>query len=401
MDFRFTKEEEAFRAEVACFIEENMPRISRMPVIWAAEDTYSTDEMWSLNKVMARKLAQKGWLNRSWPKEYGGQQASGISEFILIEELAYHGAPGKDPIGLGMLAPALIHFGSDAQKKEHLAALAQGERFWCEGLSEPNSGSDLASLTTRAVEQGDYFIINGQKVWTTGAHRADWCFVLARTDPNVPKHKGLSLILVDMRTPGIHANPLLGISGGRSLNEVFFNDVKVPRSNLVGEKNQGWLLANNILTSERSLLIELVAITRRLVDMLAGYLRDEGSRVAAATRRRLSHKLAEVFIEGEVARWLTYRLALLQDKGKDSHTEAAMSKLFSSEVLQHAASVGMEVTGLFGLLKEESKWSALHGVAGHWYLSCLGTTIFGGTSEIQRNIIAIRGLGLPREQKAG
>lgn len=401
MDFRFTEEEEAFRAEIVQFVKENIPQTSRMPLIWAAEDIYSSDDLWSLNKKMARKLAQKGWLNRSWPKKYGGKEASALSEFILIEELAYHGAPGKDAVGLGMLAPALIRYGSDAQKSEHLTAMAKGERFWCEGLSEPNSGSDLASLTTRAVEQEDCFIINGQKVWTTGAHRADWCFFLARTDPDVPKHKGLSLILVDMKSSGISVNPLLGISGGRSLNEVFFNDVRVPRANLVGEKNQGWLLTNTILTSERSLLIELVAITRRLVDMLAEYLREGSECLREPERHRLRHKLAEVSVEAEVARWLTYRLALLQDKGEESHSEAAMSKLFSSEVLQHAANVGMEVLGLFGLLKEESRWAALKGVASHWYLSSLGTTIFGGTSEIQRTIIALRGLGLPREQKPG
>jgi alkylation response protein AidB-like acyl-CoA dehydrogenase len=397
VDFRFTEEEEAFRAEVVQFVKENLPQTSRMPVIWAAEDTYSSDELWSLSKVMARKLAQRGWLNRSWPKEYGGKEASALSEFILIEELAYNGAPGKDPVGLGMLAPALIRYGSEAQKREHLVAMAQGEKFWCEGLSEPNSGSDLASLTTRAVEQGDHFLINGQKVWTTGAHRADWCFLLARTDTEVPKHRGLSLILADMQSPGISANPLLGISGGWSLNEVFFNDVKVPRDNLVGEKNQGWFLANTILTSERSLLIELVAITRRLVDMLAEYLRSEGDRLGESTRQRLRHELAEVSVEAEVARWLTYRLALLQDRGEESHSEAGMSKLFSSEVLQHVANVGMEVLGLFGLLKEESRWAALKGVVSHWYLSSMGTTLFGGTSEIQRNIIALRGLGLPRE----
>jgi alkylation response protein AidB-like acyl-CoA dehydrogenase len=397
VDFRFTEEEEAFRAEVVQFVKENLPQTSRMPVIWAAEDTYSSDELWSLSKVMARKLAQRGWLNRSWPKEYGGKEASALSEFILIEELAYNGAPGKDPVGLGMLAPALIRYGSEAQKREHLVAMAQGEKFWCEGLSEPNSGSDLASLTTRAVEQGDHFLINGQKVWTTGAHRADWCFLLARTDTKVPKHRGLSLILADMQSPGISANPLLGISGGWSLNEVFFNDVKVPRDNLVGEKNQGWFLANTILTSERSLLIELVAITRRLVDMLAEYLQSEGDRLGESTRQRLRHELAEVSVEAEVARWLTYRLALLQDRGEESHSEAGMSKLFSSEVLQHVANVGMEVLGLFGLLKEESRWAALKGVVSHWYLSSMGTTLFGGTSEIQRNIIALRGLGLPRE----
>jgi alkylation response protein AidB-like acyl-CoA dehydrogenase len=200
-----------------------------------------------------------------------------------------------------------------------------------------------------------------------------------------------------MQSPGISANPLLGISGGWSLNEVFFNDVKVPRDNLVGEKNQGWFLANTILTSERSLLIELVAITRRLVDMLAEYLRSEGDRLSESTRQRLRHDLAEVSVEAEVARWLTYRLALLQDRGEESHSEAGMSKLFSSEVLQHVANVGMEVLGLFGLLKEESRWAALKGVVSHWYLSSMGTTLFGGTSEIQRNIIALRGLGLPRE----
>lgn len=398
VDFRFTPAEDAFRAEIKQFIKENMPKRTGMPVIWAAEDIYSEDELWELHKTMARKFSKNGWLTRAWPKELGGQAASAVSEFILIEELAYGGCPGKDPVGLGMLAHALIKYGTEAQKKQHLGAMARGEEFWCEGLSEPNSGSDLASLTTRAVDKGDHFLMNGQKVWTTGAHRADWCFVLARTDPEASKHKGLSLILVDMKSPGITPNPLLGMSGGRSLNEVFFSDVKVPKENLVGQPGQGWFLANTILTSERSLLIELVAVAKKLVEMLGEYLKQQHAGLKGTPQwARMKNRLAEVAIEAEVARWLAYRLALLQDKGAESDVEAGISKLFSSELLQHTANAGMEILGHYGPLVEGSKWAQLHGAISHWYLSSIATTLFGGTSEIQRTVIALRGLGMPRD----
>ncbi len=239
MDFAFTAEEEAFRRELRGFFEREMPAHLTLPVMFFAVD-FADKKIQKEWREMARKLGERGWLSLTWPREWGGREGSKILEFILIDDLMYYGGLGYDVQGVGMVAPLLIHFGTEEQKKQHLPGIAKGEVFWCQGFSEPEAGSDLASLKTRAVQHGSEFIINGQKVWTSRAHQTDWCHLLARTDPDAPKHKGITYFLVDMRSPGITVNPLDGMYGGQSLCEVFFDDVRVPQENVVGRLNEGW-----------------------------------------------------------------------------------------------------------------------------------------------------------------
>lgn len=396
MDFQFSQEEEAFRQEIRQFLKEELPPDWLGPLSY--EDEHESDEMWAFSRHMARKLADKGWLTLGWPKEYGGLAEPTMKQVILAEEMSYHRVPGIDSTAIRMLAPTLILYGTEEQKKKYLGSISKGEIVWSQGFSEPEAGSDLASLQTRAREDGDYFIVNGQKVWTSGGHRADWCFFLARTDTEAPKHKGISFFLVDLKTPGITVRPLLNIVGGASFCEVFFDNVKVPKENLVGGKNQGWYLAMSLVSFERSLIwIERAAGSKRLLEELVAYAKETprgGETLASNSLVR--QRLAEMAIEIEIARLLAYRVAWLESKGAVPEYEAAMCKLCGSEMMQHLGNVGMQLLGLYGQLERGSKWAALKGTVEYWYLSTLGRTIAGGTSEIQRNIIALRGLGLPR-----
>ena len=396
MDFHFTPKEEAFRQEVRQFLKEELPPDWVGPLL--AEDQFETDEIWSVGREIARKLGEKGWLALSWPKEYGGQARSHVEQLILLEEIARHRAPGIDVIGLRMVAPTIIAYGTDEQKRAHLASIAQGEVVWCEGFSEPEAGSDMAAVRTQAVENDEGFTINGQKVWTSGAHCSDWCAMLARTDPDAPKHRGISFFLVDMKTPGITVRPLINILGAYGFNEVFFDDVRVPKADLLGAKNQGWQVAMALLAFERS-FIELAAGAQRILDDLVSYaknaltLTDQGN-----TRSELMRsELAEMAIEVEIARLHAYRVAWMEDRGMIPESEAAMSKLYGSEVLQRVAQAGIRLLGLHTQLERESKWSPLNGTIERSQLATLGSTIYAGTSEIQRNVVAMRGLGLPRE----
>jgi alkylation response protein AidB-like acyl-CoA dehydrogenase len=390
MDFAFSQEQQAFRGEVRQSIKEELPAGWR----WQRYgfDFYSHyDEVGSFARAMARKLGAKGWLSLTWPEEYGGRGASPIFQLILAEELEHHRCPGMDIFGVGMIAPTLIHFASDEQNREHLPGISKGEIFWCECLSEPGAGSDLASLKTQATEDNDCFVINGQKVWTSAAHEADWCIVLARTSQEPPKHKGLSLFLVDMKTPGITVRPIVNMAGDHEFNEVFFDGVRVPKRNVVGGENKGWYVIMGLLNFERASAVPLYAVALRYIEDLLQYARQ-----AKSPRPVLRHRLSELVIQCEIARQLTYRVAWMQEKGMPFDTEAATVKLFSAELSQRLSALGMEVLGLHGSLSEGSKWTPLDGRPSWYYLRSIGNTLEMGTSEIDRDIIAARGLGLPR-----
>lgn len=392
MDFRFTAEEELFQQEVRNFLKQELPPDWMGPMSF--DDFAASDEAWALFVHMARRLGEKGWLSLLVP-QLSTPGSSPMAPLILTEEMAYHGAPGIDPFGVRMLAPALLSHGSEAQRERHLGHIIRGETFWCQGFSEPEAGSDLASLQTRAVEAGDYFLVSGQKVWTTNAHRAPWCFFLARTNPQQPKHRGLSFFLVDMKTPGITVRPVKNVLGEVDFHEVFFDEVKVPRENLVGEKDKGWYVTANLLEHERSAMVEFPAQARRLLHHLVDYVKStpvtDGERVVL-----LRHKLAEMAIEVEVGRWLAYRITWRQSQKLPVTYENYMAKLYGSELIQRVASGGMEILGLYGQLKEGSSEARLRGKMARWSLSTIGQTVGGGTSEIQRTLIATRGLGLPR-----
>ena len=394
MNFAFTKEEEAFRQEILAFLRQELPPGWIGATYY--EDELEEEDIWAMGRKMAPKLGQKGWLAMAWPRDYGGQARSHIEQTLFKEEMAYNRAPGLDIAGINMCGPTLMNFGTPEQKKTFLPPIAKGEVFWCQGFSEPEAGSDLASVRTKAVEQNGYFVLNGQKVWTSGGHRADWMFLLARTAPDAPKHKGISFLVLDMKTPGVEVRPLLNIIGGHAFNEVFFDNARVPVANLVGKKNDGWTVATSLLNFERS-GIERVASARKLLDEIIEFVREENKDSKLAQSIEVVRQiLAEMVIELQVGRWMGYHVSYIQQKEQMPWAEAPISKVFGSELMQRVANAGMQIMGPYAQLERGSKWVILGGRVSHMYQSSLGRTLGGGTSEIQRNLIATKGLGLPR-----
>jgi alkylation response protein AidB-like acyl-CoA dehydrogenase len=389
MDFRFSPDEENFRSEVKEFLAKELP------ADWGegsatAHFGEGEDDRWQFLRGFQRRLADKGWLTLGWPREYGGQAAGVMQQVIYNEEMAYHRAPTQIGVGPDRVGPTIILYGTEEQKSRHLPGIANAETVWCQGFSEPSSGSDLASLETRAEIDGDFFVVNGQKIWTSLAHKADWCILLARTDPDAPKHKGISYLLADMTLPGITIQPLVDLTGRHAFNQIFFDNVRIPRDCLVGELNSGWYVAAATLDFERSGINRVVA-GGRVYEELISYARS----VPAADRSKVRAKLAELGIELNLGRLLAYRVASMQARGQVPNAEASMSKMYGSELQQRLANTGMQLLGMGGQL-ESGRWAPLTGRIEAYYRHTAGLTIAAGTSEIQRNIIAGRGLGLPR-----
>jgi alkylation response protein AidB-like acyl-CoA dehydrogenase len=394
MDFGFSPEEESLRKEVRAFIAKEFPsewrwkfRVTFAPSIHGLDS-----EAWSFMRAMARKLGAKGWFSLGWPEEYGGQNSQ-VLQNIVYEEVLYHNCPGMNHAGLTFLAPTLLQFGSEEQKKTHLPGIARGEVFWCELLSEPDCGSDLAALRTRATEDGDYYVVNGQKTWTSGAQLCDWGFILARTDPDLPRHKGLSYLLVDMRTPGITIKPIRNMLGEYEFAEVFFDDVRVPQENLVGGKNQGWYVSMATLDYERAACLYYASV-RGYLEHLSECIKEAHIPLDPVRRNRLAQLLAEC----EMARLIHYRAIWMMEQGSRPTYEAAIDKMYNSELAQRAAEFGTQVLGEYGGLLPGSKYALLDGWPSFYYLDTVSYSIMAGTSEIDRNVIAVRGLGLPAQR---
>jgi hypothetical protein len=382
MDFRFTPEEEAFRKDVCEFLDREL-----RPEACEKFNSYNWEPE---TREFLRRLGERAWLCPSWPPEYGGIGASHMQRYILTGELVYRGGP-YGGIGTAMAGPVIMMFGTDGQKSEYLPRIARAEIEFALGYTEPQAGSDLAALEIRAVEDGDYYIMNGQKVFNTCCHYADYHWLGARTetDPNVPKHKGISLFIVDMKSPGITIRPLY-VMGGWRTNEVFYDNVRVPKRNLVGQLNRGFYHIAVALDLERS---GPATGSQRHFEELAGYVKQI-PRLAKDPRVR--QKLAELATEVEVAHLLAHRVAWMTSQEIVPNYEASALKLFSSELNQRLANAGMQILGLYGQLQEGSKWAPLDGMVEWRYRDSVVYTIFAGTSEVQRNIIALRGLGMPR-----
>jgi alkylation response protein AidB-like acyl-CoA dehydrogenase len=385
MDFSFSSEEEAFRAEVRAFLQAEL------------RDRPAGDgrQNWDFYTSFIKKLAAKGWLTLAWPKEWGGLGASHMTQLVYNEEVAYHDAPafymGADRVG-----PTIMLYGTDEQKQRFLPPIVRGEAVWCQGFSEPEAGSDLASLQTSATQDGDDFVVNGSKIWTSYAHAAEWMILLARTDQDAPKHKGISFFLLDMKTPGVSVRPLVDILNRHQFNQVFFDNVRVPRDCLLGELNRGWYVATATLDFERSGIARVIG-SYRTYEQLVRYAREtvrQGRSLLALPQVR--HALAELKIEFEVGKLLSYRVAYMQSKQIVPNYEASVSKMYGSELAQRLANAGMRVLGLGGQLGPDAPQAPLRGAIESLYLNAAGLTVAAGTSEIQRNIIAGRGLGLPR-----
>jgi alkylation response protein AidB-like acyl-CoA dehydrogenase len=386
MDFQFSREDEAFRREIRSFLAAEWPG-------GTGDASVDSDEEYQQERAFEKKLAERGWLTLAWPAAYGGQGASHIRQAIMKEECSYFRAPiGGGPGGqaTGLVGPSVMTWGTEEQKERFLPPIARGEVTWCQGFSETNAGSDLASIQTRAERQGDHYVLNGHKVWTSGAAYADWIHVLARTDPAAPKYKGISYLLVDMRSPGISYRPIAEVTGRAGFYETFFDNVAVPVNNLLGEENRGWYVATTTLGFERSGINRIGAIARAF-DELVAELRSRGR-----ARPQVAARLAEQRIELEVGRWLAYRVPWLQDCGAQPNYEASVSKMYATELAQRFANTAVNALGLAGTRGLFSDGAPIEGRASFTYLLTAHWTISAGTSEVQRNIIAQRGLGLPR-----
>jgi alkylation response protein AidB-like acyl-CoA dehydrogenase len=390
VDFRDTPEEAAFRGDVRSLVKEHYP--NGAPQV----DPYEADERMQ-NNAWRAALVERGWIAPHWPKEYGGGGMSPGEQFIFNEELAEARVPSPGGSGVSMIGPIIIMYGSDEQKQEHLGRITSGEAVWCQGYSEPGSGSDLASLQTRATRDGDDYIINGQKIWTSGGHRANWMFLLARTDPDAPKHRGISMFLLDMKTPGVTVRPLINMANAHHFNEVFFDNVRVPARNLVGEENRGWYIGATLLDFERSNIASSIGLRHTVNDLIAfaKEAEEKGSSTARLTDT-VKHELAERAIEADIAKLISYRIISMQKRGQVPNYEASMNKMFRSEASQRTARTGTKLIGMYANLFSGEKLAPLQGRLAYQYLATVPATIAAGTSEIQRNIIATRGLGLPR-----
>jgi alkylation response protein AidB-like acyl-CoA dehydrogenase len=398
MDFNYSEEAEAFRREFRAWLAVNHPEpLANNDQIGEFLDAGSDGYRYHLE--WHRKLHSGGWVGITWPTEYGGRGATLEQSIVYGEELARVKAPTMvNGLGIALVGPTLMHWGTEEQKKRYIPKILSADEIWCQGYSEPNAGSDVASLQTRAVEDGDDFVVNGQKVWTSGAHHADWCILLARTDTEAPKHKGISYLLVDMHSPGVSVRPLVQMTGDRGFNEVFFEDVRVPKKNLVGQKNQGWQVAVTTLMFERSSIgsgqvRDIMGALRDLAEIARRTSRNGGTAWDSSSVRQ---KLAGFSCEAAALRYTNMRQLTRRLKGLPPGAEGSGSKLAVSDLNLRIAKFAMELLGPYSQFELDA---AMSRDGGRWSNRMLGSrmmTIAGGTSEIQHNIIGERVLGLPK-----
>jgi alkylation response protein AidB-like acyl-CoA dehydrogenase len=390
MDLNLSANEQQFRDEFRAWL------VANLPVEWAGGGIGSEDREDYLKYLRdwQRSLYDGGWAGISWPKEYGGRGATLMEHAIFQEEMARANAPQLiGTIGLSLVGPTIIAMGTEAQKSRYLPTILSGEEIWCQGFSEPNAGSDLAALGTKAIRDGDAFVINGQKIWTSFAQFADWCLLLVRTDSEAPKHKSITCLLANMRSEGISVRPLRQMSGDSGFNEVFFSNVRVPVSQVLGEVNKGWTTAITALMNERANLgtgIQVV-FKRNLEALIARSHTVERNGRRASEDPIVRQKLAQAYLELEILRLNTNRALTSLSKTGIPGAEGSIQKLYWSEMNQRTQQVAQEILGPYGQLSDfdNGKWS-------YAYLRARGNTIEAGTSEIQRNIIAERVLGLPK-----
>ncbi len=397
MDFDFGEDLEILRREIREFVKEELP-----PgwIMYRLEEE-NTDEDWEFAMSISRKLSKRGWLTMSWPREYGGKGATLWEQMVYREEAGYWGIPGVS-MGVGgvdWVGPSLMHYGTDEQKEKYLPLIASGEPdgVWCTGYSEPDAGSDFASIRTQAVRQKDGYVINGQKIWTSAAHLARWMWLAAVTDPDVSvKHRGISIFIVDMKSKGITVNPLINYTGYHIFNEVFLDDVRIPLGNLVGEENRGWYQLMHSLSYERgSIGPSACGFGRRILDELVRYAKETG----LFRDPNIRHRLADMAIEVEMAKMFVYQIIWKMSRGDTLVYEPSMDKVFSDLVAERLATTGTEILGAYSQvdpLQRDSKCTKLRGCVEALYWLFPGISIAAGTGEIEKNIIGQFGLKLPK-----
>jgi alkylation response protein AidB-like acyl-CoA dehydrogenase len=397
MDFTLTPEQASFRDEVRLWLKKNLPKG------WVERLREGSDvprpEAYEFLRAWQRQMYEAGFVGLTWPKEYGGRGLTFMEELILAEEMALQKAPPVlNILAIGMAGPTIIAYGTEEQKKRYPAKMLSCEEIWCQGYSEPNAGSDLASLQTRAVKDGEHYVINGQKVWTSLAHVSDWMMLLARTDPNAPKHKGITYFLLDMKLPGITVKPLKQITGDPEFNEVYFDNVRVHESQILGGLNNGWAVGLATLMYERLALgFGLQVRLRIALDGLIELARKSKKNGAPATKDPvLRQKLAQLWIETEVFKYTGARAITRLLKGELPGPEASTGKMMWVEGHQRLQELAMEIEGPYSQLMRGSQWAMADGLWQHTFLRSRANSIEGGTTEIQKNIIGERVLGLPK-----
>lgn len=401
MDFKLTEEQIALKKTYDDFFREEMKNAPLAVKRGGLEGSYSEDGF-KFARYMRGKLVEKGWYVQHWPKECGGRDAPLIEQLIFNESMGYFGVPGIDGFGVGMFGPTILLHGTEEQKKRILLPIARGEVQYSQGWSEPNAGSDLASLKTTAIKDGEYYIVNGQKTWTTGAHRADHMFLLARTNPAEKRGRGLSVFNVDFAWPGIEVRPIMYMDGAHIYNEVWFTDVKIHESERIGAENQGWGITRDTMNFERS-GVGTFSRARRLLEHIVEYIKTtKRAGKYLSDDPLVRQKIGRLYSEMEAGRAQAYRIAWLQEKGKLKFSPAAASesKVLGTELTQRVADFALEIMGLPGNL-EGSDWAPLHASMINMYQSIIGSIICAGSNEIQRNIIAWVGCGLPRLKGQG
>jgi len=386
MDFAFTPDEDAFRAELRAFLAEELPD-------WWRGMFVEDDRAIPVTREICRKLAARGWLTMAWPPEFGGSGASVWAQTVVREEMWAHEEPrGPQYMNLNYIGPLIMRFGTDEQRREFLPPMARGEVIWTQLFSEPDAGSDLASLRTRAEDCGDTFRINGQKIWSSYADApADNGLLLARTDPDAEKHAGISVFLLDMTAPGVSVRPIDTMAGPHEFNEVFFDDVTIPRTRLLGPENGGWELITTGLTFER-VGIARYARAQAVLELGVAYANETGRSRDPAVRSLLADLAARI----EAARLCSYRAVSMQARGQVPNVEASIARMHNTVVEQLTGNVVMEIIGASAQLLPTDGDAPLGGEAARHWLRNVPTTIAAGTLEVQKNIVAQRGLGLPR-----
>ena len=388
MKFDFTEGQKRFRDELLSFLEAEVP-LERQEVFGIERE-----DQYTFGLAIARKLVARGWLTIGWPKEYGGGGRSQIEQAIFNEEMGYWRVPQTGSIGLSIVGHALMKFGTEEQKKKYIPPITRAEVEYCQGFSEPNAGSDLAALELRATRDGDEYVLNGTKLFTTGAFRAEYIYTLARTDHEAPKHKGLSLFIADVKTPGISFHPLPYING-ETAAQTFFDDVRLPLSTLIGEENQGWYHAMTTLDHERSGLFRYAGVRRTFDDFVVFCKTAQYNGKTLVENPLVRHKLAKTRVAMEVWRLLCWKVTWLQTTGAVPNAEASIAFLYGTEERLRFAQAAMQILGPYSTLLHESRWAPMLGAIEGIHRESMH--LHGaGTTEIHRNIIAQRGLGLPR-----
>ncbi len=388
MDFEFTEEQQKFRQEVKDFLQEEIKKGTFKPSCDAWIQGYSPE--------FTKNVSKKGWIGLTWPKEYGGQGRSHIDRLILTEEMLRYGAPAACHwFADRQIGGGILRYGNEEQKREILPKIMAGEAYVGLGLSEPEAGSDLASLRTKATEDGDDYIIDGQKMWTSCGMFMNYIYLVARTDPNVPKQRGISEFIFLTNLPGITIIPTIDITGSTAWAEVFFDSVRISKKCMIGEKNRGYYQVLNQLDYERAGLERLMG-NYPLFEAIIQFVKEtKRNGKPLAKEILIRQRLAQLQVEFDIGRLLTYRVVMVMEEGKAPNVEAAMAKAYSTAFEQHLAKTAMEILGLYGQLWAESKYAPILGMASHSYLASTGYSLQAGTSEVLRNVVATRGLGLP------